>query len=71
MKLLYDKDSDALYIKLSDALSVESSEASPDIVLDFDGEGRLVGIDMDHASEHVDVTSIEASGLPLGSISAR
>jgi len=71
MKLQYDKDTDALYIKLSDGPSTESSEVIPDIVLDFDAQGRLVGIDMDHASQHMDITSLEASGLPLGTITAR
>lgn len=71
MKLHYDRETDALYIKLSDEPSTESSEAAPDIVLDFDAEGKLVGIDMDHASKHVDITSLEALGLPFKSISAR
>jgi uncharacterized protein YuzE len=70
MKLHYDRDTDALYIKLSDSPSTESSEVAPDIVLDFDAEGRLVGIDMDHASRHVDITSLEALGLHFRSITA-
>ena len=71
MKLHYDSETDALYIKLSDTPSTESSEAAPDIILDFGAQGRLVGIDMDHASQHVDITSLEALGLPFKTISAR
>lgn len=71
MKLHYDSETDSLYIKLSEGPSTESTEAAPDIVLDFDAQGRLVGIDMDHASKHVDITSIEALGLPFKSIAAR
>ena len=71
MKITYNKETDSLYFRLSDQPSTESSEVVPDVVLDFDAEGRLVGIDMDHASQHVDVTSLEASGFPLGTITAR
>ena len=50
MKLNYFPDTDSLYIDLSHRPSVESQEVSEDVVLDYDGEGNLVGIDIDHAS---------------------
>ena len=49
MKLNYFPDTDSLYIDLSHKPSVESQEVSEGVVLDYDGEGNLVGIDLDHA----------------------
>ena len=64
MKLHYDKETDSLYIDLSEAPSVESTEISEGVVLDFDESGALVGIDIDHASRKVELTRIVVQGLP-------
>ena len=55
MKLNYHQDTDSLYIDLVDRPSVDSIEVVNGIVLDFDAEGRLVGIDIDHASQKVEL----------------
>lgn len=50
MKLNYYPDTDSLYIDLSAKPSVDSREVSDGIVLDYDGGGNLVGIDIDEVS---------------------
>ena len=50
MKLSYDPETDSLYISLNERPSVDSLEVAPDFVVDFDDEGRVVGIDIQHAS---------------------
>ena len=55
MKVIYDKDTDSLYIDLVDRPSADSLEAVDGIVLDFDAEGRLVGIDIEQASRKVEL----------------
>ena len=50
MKLNYFADTDSLYIDLSERTSVESREISEGVMLDYDGDGYLVGIDTDNAS---------------------
>jgi hypothetical protein len=40
------------------------------VVLDFDAQNRLVGIDIDNASRVVDLETIEAEELPLGRLAA-
>lgn len=63
MKLAYHKDTDSLYIDLSEQVSVESREISEGVVLDYDAGGDLVGIDIDNASRKVQLDQLELSGL--------
>ena len=58
MKFHYYPETDSLYIELTERSSVDSKEASPGVVLDYDSDGVLVGIDIDHASSVTDVRSI-------------
>ena len=69
MKLHYYPDTDSLYIDLSEKKSVDSKEVAPGVVLDFDEERHLVGIDIDHASKTVNLTHLEAEALPVGKVS--
>ena len=46
MKMTFDKEADALYIRFDEAKIVESEEVSDGIVLDFDATGRVVGFEM-------------------------
>ena len=69
MKFHYYAETDSLYIDLSTRVGVDSREVAPGVVLDFDAEGQLVGIDIDHASRVVDLSRLEAEALPIASIS--
>jgi uncharacterized protein YuzE len=64
MKLKYYSDTDSLYIDLSEKESVESREVSEGIVLDYDEQGNLVGIDIDNASKKVQLKELTLSKLP-------
>jgi uncharacterized protein YuzE len=64
MKLNYYTDTDSLYIGLSERTSVESREISEGVVLDYDAEGNLVGIDIDNASRKVDLKKLTLNKLP-------
>ena len=46
MKLNYHADTDSLYIELSERPSVDSREISEGVIVDYDAEGRVVGIDL-------------------------
>ena len=65
MKFHYYRDTDSLYIELSDKVGADSQEVAPGVVLDFDAEGHVVGIDIDHASQIVDLSKLEAEALPI------
>ena len=64
MKLNYYADTDSLYIDLSERPSVESREITEGVVLDYDAEGNLVGIDIDNASQKVDLKKLTLNKLP-------
>jgi uncharacterized protein YuzE len=63
VKLHYYPETDSLYIDVSDKTSVDTREVAPGVVLDFDAAGNLVGIDIDHASEIVALSRLEAEDL--------
>ncbi|MDP3000245.1 MAG: DUF2283 domain-containing protein [Bryobacterales bacterium] len=64
MKLNYYPETDSLYIDLSERTSVESREISEGVVLDYDADGNLVGIDIDNAGTKVDIRKLIVSKLP-------
>ena len=64
MKLNYYPETDSLYIDLSEPPSVESREISEGVILDYDADGRLVGIDIDNASHKVEMETLILSKLP-------
>jgi uncharacterized protein YuzE len=64
MKLNYHRETDSLYIDLAERPSAESREISEGVVLDYDSDGRLVGIDIDNASNKVEIKKLVLSNLP-------
>ena len=69
MKFHYYPETDSLYIDLAERPSADSQEVAPGVVLDFDADGGLVGIDIDHASRVVNLSRLEAVSLPVASVS--
>ena len=53
MKLKYNRELDILYIKLNDTPIEESDEDHPGVVLDYDADGHIVGIEIMNASKRV------------------
>jgi len=64
VKLHYYPETDSLYIDLKAKPSVDSREIAEGLVVDFDEEGHVVGIDIEHASEKLDLKSLETEALP-------
>jgi uncharacterized protein YuzE len=72
MKLNYYPETDSLYIDLSSKPSKESIEISEGVVLDYDDDGHIAGIDIDNASHKIDLNEIILNKVPaqLQSITA-
>jgi uncharacterized protein YuzE len=64
MKLHYDPDTDSLYIDFNAKPGADAREITDGLVVDFDAEGRPVGIDIQHASRDLDLSTLEAQALP-------
>jgi uncharacterized protein YuzE len=64
MKLKYYRDTDSLYIDLVATPGVQSKEISEGVVLDYDANGNLVGIDIDNASQKIDLKEVILSKIP-------
>lgn len=45
MRVKLDRDSDALYFRLDEKRVVESEEVRPGVILDFDENDRVVGVE--------------------------
>ena len=63
MKLAYYAETDSLYIDLAERPSSESREISEGVVLDYDADGNLVGIDIDNASRKAELRHLIVSGM--------
>lgn len=68
MKINYYPETDSLYIDLSHKPSVDSREISSGVVLDYDIDGNLVGIDIDEASKKIDINEVVLGKLPLQTV---
>ena len=64
MTLNYDLATDSLYIDLSSQPNSDSREISEGIVLDYDVDGNVTGIDIDKPSNKVDLEKIVLNKVP-------
>ena len=64
----YFPDTDMLYIKRAEGVSTESEEVAPGIVLDFDEDSRVIGIEIEGASTLVDLSRLEVLALPIANL---
>jgi uncharacterized protein YuzE len=65
MKINYYPETDSIYLDLSSKTSVNSIEISVGIVLDYDEDGNLVGIDIDNASKKLDLSELILNRMPI------
>lgn len=61
----YSPETDMLYIRLTEGVSVESEEIAPGVVLDFDAENRLIGIEIEDASRRLNLSRLELRAVPV------
>lgn len=53
MRVRYDEEADALYIRLREAEYYESDEIREGFILDYDTDGNIIGIEILEASAHL------------------
>lgn len=71
MKLHYYPETDSLYIELKATPGAETLEVADGLNADLDDKGEVVGFDIDHASQRLDLATLETEDLPVRSYKAR
>ena len=60
MKITFDPEVDVLRIVLRDAPIEDSDEEKPGIILDYDSEGKIVGLEiLDASKQKINARSLE------------
>ena len=67
MKLHYYPETDSLYIELKNEPGTETREVADGLLVDFDAKGDVVGLDIDRASQKLDLSKVETIALPAAS----
>jgi len=63
MRIRVDKENDALYLRLDESEIVESEEVGVGVILDFNADGKVVGIEMLNISDRVTPDSLRVIQL--------
>ena len=58
MKIQYFKNTDTLYIEFRQADIAESRDLDEDTIIDVDGDGNIIAMTMEHASERTDAPNL-------------
>jgi len=58
VKIAFDPDTDAHYLRLDDSPIVESEEVRPDIVLDLNADDQVVGVEILRVQERVPLANL-------------
>ncbi|MBU1665196.1 MAG: DUF2283 domain-containing protein [Gammaproteobacteria bacterium] len=64
MNLAYFKDRDSLYLELSPEDPAHTWEAHAGVVLNMSEDGRVVGIEIEHASQQTDLRTLRVGDFP-------
>jgi uncharacterized protein YuzE len=58
MRVHLDEKADALYLRLDDSKVVESEEVRPGVVLDFNEQDQVVGVEIRRVKERVPLANL-------------
>lgn len=60
MKIHFDEKADAVYIQLNDRKKIiDSQEVERNVILDFDSDGKVVGIEILKAKQHIPLKQLK------------
>ena len=68
MRIEYDREADALYIQMQEKKVTKTKEVEEGLLIDFDEENRLIGIEILDATKRFalsDITNLHVENLPV------
>ena len=71
MKIEYSKQADALYVYFKEDVVANSKEIEDGVVIDFDEEGQLIGIEVLDVSQRFclsDIVNVNIENLPIEAV---
>jgi uncharacterized protein YuzE len=71
MKIEYSKEADAIYVYFKQEFVASSKEIEDGVVIDFDKEGHLIGIEVLDVSQRfslADIVNVNIENLPLEAV---
>ena len=71
MKIEYSKEADAIYVYFTEAYVAKSKEIEDGVAVDFDEEGRLIGIEVLDVSRRfslADIVNVNIENLPIDAV---
>jgi uncharacterized protein YuzE len=67
MKVHFDADADAIYVRLDDSMIDGSEEVRPGVVLDFNNKNQVVGFEIIGVKDHVALESLKKMEYTIAS----
>jgi uncharacterized protein YuzE len=64
MKITYFPQTDTLAIDLADEPSAETNEIAEGVTVDYGADGRVIGIDIEHAAARLDLSRLVVDEFP-------
>lgn len=58
MKIHFDQETDALYLRLDDTPIVNSEEVRPGVILDFDQNDQVIGMEILKVGERIPMANL-------------
>ena len=59
MRVHYDEKSDAIYVRLDDSKIIESQEVNPGIIIDFNEDNQVVGLEILRVKKRVPLANLK------------
>jgi uncharacterized protein YuzE len=66
MRVRFDEQADALYVRLGDSNVVESEELRPGLILDLDERGEVVGLEILGAAQRAPAPDLKHMDFEVG-----
>jgi uncharacterized protein YuzE len=64
MTFEYFSDTDTLYIAFRPGPGADAAEVGPDVIFDYDAQGNVIGLTVEHASKRADISSFSVLRIP-------